>query len=53
MIKARYNGIPVWLDEEDYTIQGRNRFAQILVNIMLFIDVRVLGFDWVDVTIEE
>lgn len=53
MIRARYNGIPIWLDEEDYTMQGRTRFAQLLVRIMVFIDVRILGLEWVDVKIEE
>ena len=52
MRKARYSGIPIWLFDDD-TFEGRNRWCQILVRIMVFIDTRILGLYFVNVTLED
>lgn len=53
MVKARYNGLKVYYDLETQEIWGRNFFWAVLVNLSLWIDVKILGLEFVDITMEE
>lgn len=51
--KAKYRGIPCWLDTVTDELTGRNRFYDILVDIVLWFDINVLALKelriWVEV----
>jgi hypothetical protein len=52
-MKARYRSIPCFFDPQNNELQGRNWFYDILVDINIWVDFRLLGLEELPIEIEE
>ena len=52
-VKARYAGIPIFYNSYTQEIEGRNQFYEFLVDIIIWIDVNIFGFQGFKIDIEE
>ena len=53
MKNAYYRRIPAFFNPETAEIKGRNWFYDILIEINIYIDFKILGIDYLPILVEE
>lgn len=53
MKKARYRKIPIYFNPDTGEIKGRNKFYDILVDINIWIDIKIVNIEYFPIWIEE
>ncbi len=51
--KAYYRKIPIYFNPENNQITGRNWFYEILLNINIWIDIKIVGIEEFPILMEE
>lgn len=51
--KARYRGIPIFFNEENNEVKGRNWLYDLLLSINIWFDVEIVGVEGFPIYIEE
>lgn len=53
MKKARYRGIPCFFNPDTYEIMGRTWFYDKLINLLMWIDIEILGVEEFKIWMED